>query len=52
MICFFCKAEIDSDHICQELIEQDVFDGPHTPVEVAEMRARFNQFAANRRQQS
>lgn len=49
MTCFFCKESIDSDHICQELIDQDTIEGPHTPEVVGEMRLRFRQFAANRR---
>lgn len=46
MICFFCKAEIESDHGCQEIAE--FMEGPATVEEVAEIRVKMQQSAARR----
>lgn len=47
MICFFCKAEIDSDHICQEIVEY--MEEPATVEEVARIRAQIKATEASHR---
>lgn len=46
MICFWCKAGIESDHICQEIAAY--MEGPTTPEDVAMIRIKFEQFEARR----
>lgn len=47
MICFFCKSDITSDHICQELADHSTKGS--TPTVIGEMRLRFQTLSANKR---